>query len=45
MANLGCFLVRTFGNFLVSVLVAVITVNNLGLSYEERFENGGCESD
>ena len=31
MANLGCLLVYTFGNFPAPLLVAVHTVNNLGL--------------
>ena len=34
MANLGCLLVRAFGNFLASVLVAAHTVNNLDLGDE-----------
>ena len=45
MANLGCFLVCTFGNFLAPVLVAAHTVNNLDLSHEQNFENEGYESD
>ena len=43
MANLGCLLVFTFGNFLVSVLVAVHKVNNLDLGNE--FENEDYESE
>ena len=31
MADLGCLLVSTFGNFLVPVLIAVHTANNLDL--------------
>ena len=42
MANLGCLLVCTFDNFLVPVLVAVHTVNNLDLGYESEHE--GYES-
>ena len=34
MANLGCLLVCTFGNFIASFLVAAHTVNNLDLSHE-----------
>ena len=40
MANLGCLLVCTFGNFLAPVLVAAHTVNNLDLGDE----NQGYES-
>ena len=43
MANLGCLLVFTFGNFLVPVLVAVHKVNNLDLGNE--FENEDYESE
>ena len=43
MANLGCLLVLTFGNFLVPVLVAVHKVNNLDLGNE--FENEDYESE
>ena len=43
MADLGCFLVSTFSNFLAFVLVAVHTVNNLGDGHEP--ENEGYESD
>ena len=43
MADLGCLLVCTFGNFLAPVLVAAHTVNNLDLGNE--LENEGCESD
>ena len=43
MANLGCLLVCTFGNFLAPVLVAAHTVNNLDLSDEP--EDEGYESD
>ena len=43
MANLGCLLVCTFGNFLSPVLVAVHTVNNLDLGDEPKDE--GYESD
>ena len=43
MANLGCLLVCTFGNFLAPVLVAVHTVNNLDL--DDELENQGYKSD
>ena len=43
MANLGCLLVCTFGNFLAPVVVAVHTVNSLDLG--DEFENKGYESD
>ena len=43
MADLGCLLVCTFGNFLAPVLVAAHTVNNLDLGNE--LENEGCEND
>ena len=39
MANLGCLLVCTFGNFLAPVLVAAHTVNNLDLDDEQGLEN------
>ena len=43
MANLGCLLVCSFGNFLVPVLVAAHTVNNLDLG--DKPEDEGYESD
>ena len=43
MANLGCLLVCTFGNFLAPVLVAAHTVNNLDIDHE--LENKGYESE
>ena len=43
MANLGCLLVCTFGNFLLPALVAAHTVNNLDLG--NKLENQGYESD
>ena len=43
MANLGCLLVCTFGNFPAPVLVAAHTVNNLDLGDEP--EDEGYESD
>ena len=43
MANLGCLLVCTFGNFLALLLVAAHTVNNLDLDHE--LENEGYEID
>ena len=46
MANLGCLLVRAFGNFLTSVLVAAHTVNKLDLvNDQQRYDNEGYESD
>ena len=45
MANLGCLLVCTFGNFLASFLVAAHAVNNLDLGDEQGLENEGYESD
>ena len=45
MADLGCVLVYTFGNFLAPVLVAAHTVNNLDLGDEQGLENEGYESD
>ena len=42
IANLGCFLVCAFGNFLASVLVAAYTVNNLDLG--DELENEDYES-
>ena len=41
MANLGCLLVCTFGNFLALDLVAAHTVNNLDLGHEQGLENEG----
>ena len=43
MANLGCLLVCTFGNFLAPLLVAAHTVNNLDLRDEQGHENEGYE--
>ena len=45
MADLGCLLVCTFGNFLAPVLVAVHTMNNLDLGHEPCYEKEGYESD
>ena len=45
MANLGCLLVCTFGNFLAPVLVAAHTVNNLDLGDEQGYEDEGYERD
>ena len=44
MADLGCYLVCTFGNFLASVLVVAHTVNNLDFGDEQGHENEGYES-
>ena len=44
MADLGCYLVCTFDNFLASVLVVAHTVNNLDLGDEQGHENEGYES-
>ena len=43
MADLDRLLVRTFGNFLVPVLVAAHTVNNLDLSDEPEDEGYGSD--
>ena len=43
-ANLGCLSVCTFCNFLVSVLVAAHTINNLDLRNDKRFEDEGYKS-
>ena len=45
MGHLGSHLECTFGNFLTSVLVDVYAVNNVDLSNEKIFEDGGCESE
>ena len=45
MANLGCLLVCTFGNFFAPVLVAVHTVNNLDLGDGQDLQTEGYESD
>ena len=45
MANLGSFLVCTFGIFLAPVLVAAHSVNNLDLGDEQGLENEDYESD
>ena len=42
MANLGCLFVCTFGNYLVPVLTAVHTANNVDFGSEP--EDKGCES-
>ena len=44
MANFGCLLVCTFGNFLAPALVAAHAANNLDLD-NERYENESYESD
>ena len=44
MANRGCLLVCTFGNFLASVLLAAHTVSNLDLNHEQIFDNESYES-
>ena len=45
IANLGCLLVCTFGNFFAPVLVAVHTVNNLDLGDGQDLQTEGYESD
>ena len=45
MANLGCLLVCTFGNFIAPVLVAAHTLYNLDLGDEQGHEKEGYESD
>ena len=44
MANLGCLLVCTSGNFLAPILVAVHTVNNLDTGNEQGLDDEGYES-
>ena len=38
MTNLDCLLVRSFDDFLASVLVAAHTVNNIDLSHEQSLK-------
>ena len=51
MANLGCLLVCTFGNFLAPILIAAHTANNVDFSNEpdrsaaEHEQNEDYESD
>ena len=45
MADLGCFLVCVFGDYLAPILVGVHTVNNLDLGDEQGPENEGYERD
>ena len=45
IANVGCPLVCTFGNFFCACLVAALIVNNLDLCHKQSFENKGYESD
>ena len=45
MANLGCLLLCTYGNFLAPILLAAHTVNNLDIGNEQDLENEGYESD
>ena len=45
LINLGCIFVRTFGNFLASVLVATYSGNNKVLCHRQSFENEVWESD
>ena len=44
MANLGCLLVCTSGNFLAPILVAGHTVNNLDTGNEQGLDDEGYES-
>ena len=44
MANLGCLLVCTSGNFLAPILVAANTVNNLDTGNEQGLDDEGHES-
>ena len=39
------FLLCTFGNFLVPVLVAAHSVNKVNLDHDQSFENEGYESE
>ena len=43
MANLGCLLVCTFGNFLTPILIAAHTSNNV--DFDDESENEGYKSD
>ena len=45
MANLGCLFLCTLDDYLAPVLVAVHTVNNLDLSYEQGHKNEDHESE
>ena len=45
MANLGCLLVCTFGNFLAPVLVAAHTGNNLDLDDKPENKDKSYESE
>ena len=45
MAGLGCLFVCIFGNYLVPVLIAAYTVNNLDFDDEQSHEDEGHESD
>ena len=43
MANLGCLLVCTFGNFLAPILIALHTASNV--DFDDESENEGYKSD
>ena len=43
MANLGCLLVCTFGNFLAPILIVVHTAKNV--DFGDESENEGYESE
>ena len=45
MANTGCLLNCIFGNFLVPILIAAHTDNNLDLGHEQSFVNEGYTTD
>ena len=45
MANLGCLLVCTFGDYLAPVLIATHTANNVDFGDEQSQEKEGYESD
>ena len=45
MANLGCRLVCTFGNFFAAFLIAAHTCNKLDIDHKQSFENEGYDSE
>ena len=45
MAGLGCLFACIFGNYLVPVLIAAYTANNLDFDDEQSHEDEGHESD
>ena len=45
MAGLGCLFVCTFGDYLISILIAAHTANNVVSGNEQDHENEDHESD